>query len=102
MDLHGPGEPVLFKHWSFFHHNYTLGFLLLHFSVVAKNVNSCIECTDAVVDVLVTLDIVVPLRRYFHIDVILYFGYSGGTDVALAAFKRMLSVHSLKMMPEFR
>lgn len=93
MDLHGPVEPVLFKHWSFFrYHNYTLGFLLLHFSVVAKNVNSCMECTDAV-DVFVTLDIA-PLRRlwrYFHIDVILYFGYSGGTDVPLAAFKRMLS-----------
>lgn len=60
-----PVNPVLFKHWSFFryqmYHNYTLGFFLLHFSVVAKNVNSCIECTDAVVDVLVTLDIVVPL-----------------------------------------
>lgn len=106
MDTHGPGEPVLFKYWSFFRYqNYTLGFILLHFSVVAKNLNSCIECSDAVVDVLVTWDIVVPLRRlwrYFHINVILYFGYSGGTAVASAAFKRTLSVHSLKMMQEFR
>lgn len=64
-----PVKPVLCKHWSFFVTRcititllHVTRFLLLHFSVVAKNVN-CVECTDAVVDVLVTLDFVVPLRR---------------------------------------